>query len=159
MKRQELVAILEQCSHKDWRLIIGALNSDDPWEQDFVRFHWYYTPTCSKTGDKLYLHAPVHRASVHWDERTVIHEVRESIQEIYRHEADEFFRYKGVMIFDPHIGDPGYVPERTARTLQKRIPSSRWSATFTDPNSCDPSRVGSIGDLYEIDPADYTRFR
>lgn len=37
-------------------------------------------------------------------EREILERVRIALMDLERHECDEFFRYKGVQIFDPHKG-------------------------------------------------------
>lgn len=164
MRKDEVIALLKKCKHRDWILVIeesAYLEYDKIHEAHIVRFHWSYFADDSKTGQRRAFRAPTHRIFLDRgvDDREVVQEVRRSIHEIVLHEADEFFRVDGVMVFDPHIGDPGYEPERIAKASSYSVSSGCWSASGALTNSCDPSGVGFDGRVYEIDADAYTRYR
>ncbi len=165
MNRQQVIEILRQVTFRDWRLTVDQLGGYDPvygpLTNKFVSFHWRLTTECSKTGKMIPLRSGPTLIDLHpgLNEHHVIIKVRDSIHNLVLHEADEFFRYRGVMIFDPHIGEPGYVPERTTRPRQAFIPPNKRYTLAQATYSSVAIGVGYDEGVHDIDPADYTRFR
>lgn len=159
MKRREIIEALKECKHKDWNLVIVSPIWKDPQDDHVVSFCWSYIVSCSKTGKSFPLRGPTHRIFAGASEREMVQVVRASLHEIYLHEADEFFRYRGVMVFDPHIGDAGYEPERTITVRKPFSIKNARSAAFTPEDCRLPIRMDGDMETITIDPDEYRRFR
>jgi hypothetical protein len=102
MTTQEIIAVLRNVKFRDWKLRFMEVGPDT--YTPGVRCYWEFTTVCSVTGNIINVCMPVpfleeHRGMM---EKDILQIVRNSIYEAYMHETDEFFRYKDIMIFDPH---------------------------------------------------------
>lgn len=156
MRRPEIIETLQQIRFKTWRIeILANFEPDDP----CIRFCWVAHVACSKTGQPITLTSSAVRVDEHSTEVMVVKMARDVLRNLVLHETDEHFRYKGIMVFDPHIGEEGYVPERVATPRTIALSPVGGYSEFKGPNSSDPVRVEYDGRLYGIDSEEYTRFR
>lgn len=106
MERREMISILKLVKYRDWKLFIDEPLPHEMHPHHFtgLRCHWefYDVDATGKQDGKIKLVMPVGFLHAQYDQRTILEILRISIHDGERHEADEFFRFDGVAIFDPH---------------------------------------------------------
>lgn len=156
LTQKQVFAIVEGITYKHWRIevIRDTYDPDSP-----VKVAWVAEVECSKTGKPIILTSAAVRVDHRFDEVMLVKQIRQVLQELVLHELDEHFRYNGVMVFDPHLGEKGYEPERTVRPRSTVIPRYPRHTLAQAAYSSVAVGVGLDERVHDIDPDDYTRFR
>lgn len=97
MELHQLLEIGKAITYKQgWRLVFG-LDGDRPY------FMWEMSAPCSLTGEQQLWNSRKWHLSKHMVEGEVVQTAFAAALQAEDHEAREFFKYKGIAPFNPHI--------------------------------------------------------